>query len=58
MRRLKQSPLYHLQKDLNNNTKLIRFTPSDDTGRVVSVSVFICAQKISSSFFMNTTKSF
>ena len=26
-------PLYHLEKDLNNKTKLIRFTPSDDTGR-------------------------
>ena len=44
IRKLKQSSLYHLEKDLSNSTKLIRFTPSDDTGRVVS-SVFICPHK-------------
>ena len=45
IRKLRHSPLYHFEKDLSNNTKLIRFAPCDDTGRVVSVSVFICAHK-------------
>ena len=51
--------LYHLKKNLNNKTKLIKFTSADDTGRVVSVSVFTCAsQRFQIGFSMNTTKSF
>ena len=34
--------LYHLEKDLNNRTRFIRFGLSDDNGRVVSASVFTC----------------
>ena len=51
--------LHHLEKNLNNKTKLIKFTSADDTGRVVSVSVFTCAsQRFQIGFSMNTTKSF